>query len=125
MSEEVQVEEPTIPNWTFFSAHHVVIDLFKHSHSSEPFYNVVMTILLDDGTEDQRGISLITDLNTDDVYDAMDMAVDSIITLFDSVSATIDVYDADSGDVVESFDMNKLAHHDMEVETAKDNRVLH
>lgn len=125
MSKEVPVE-PTIPNWTFFSTHRVVIDLFKHTPKNETeFYNVVLTMLLDDGTDDQRGISIITDLNMENIEEVLHMTMDSVLILFDNVSANVDIYDAESGDVIDSFDMNELAAHDMEVETAKDNRVLH
>ena len=93
----------TIPNWTFFGAT-AKIDLFKHVCDEETFYSPTVTFWLDANDDEERVITLITEIYEDCPVCAARFAFSSISELFD-VCENVLILDDKSGDVIGEFEI--------------------
>ena len=127
----------TIPNWTFTTVENVVMDIFKYTSEGHTWYNVTMTYILDEdeGAErGTRGITIVTDINTPTVDDAIHHGFDALTNMFSEFNAIVTVVDGATDKVIDEIDLREYMDESEEDEVEVDefdstpipnNRTLH
>jgi len=105
-----------IPNWSLVSPTICIIDLFKHVNEGDTWYNVVVTHILgnDSSNTPNQAISFITAINGDDIQDALEQALEALSMMFETISATTIIYDGETGDEIETINLNDTKYLDNE-----------
>jgi len=110
-------KEVTIPNWTFFGAKNVAIDVAEVIVDGEVYYNPMVTLFLEDGTDEEKAVSIITDHYCTDAKGSVYEIARHLAMMFDSISANVTHFDS-AGDIVEEYNLNEDfdQYNDFEIE---------
>jgi len=118
-------KEVTIPNYTYFGAKMVCLELHKFTENDDVSYNVVMTTILDDETEEEKMVSTITNFWHEDPKTA---AIDAAVLLFPmfDLSSLVAVIDGATGNIVEELNLDNIVEeYKLANGIAEESVVLH
>jgi hypothetical protein len=126
-----------IPNWTFTTVDNVAMDIFKYTSDGNTWYNVTMTYFLDESDESARGtrgITIVTEINTLTVDEAIQRGFEALSIMFSKFSAIVSVVDGETDKVIDDIDlreyMDESEEDEVEVEDfdstpIPNTRILH
>ena len=100
------MSEPTIPNWSIFATKSIGISLVRLTDETDDItvYQVMFDLSLDDGSDDssddsegdaKHHISLITDIQSEDKMEAINIAMDSLLNSFSTILDEVIVVDSE------------------------------
>jgi len=108
------MENSTIPNWTIFGTHGVAISLYMMPTLSDAVvYQAAYEFFLDHGTtepgdDDEKHITIFTDIQAPDMLEALSLALPTAITSFSNILNAVLVFDK-SGDVITTLALDEIA----------------